>query len=593
MNSSSKTQAWRKTSQDLMPSDRASAPAGQYELYPAFKLEAGLIELGFEALAKKLEGHTPVTLDGFVGVFWNDFKEQLETALKQRGVRVRWHNIADVLLEPAKIQALVEPFLGGDDPLFGTKFTGSLEQFFNPERLEALQPDPSVDVNIVYGCGAALARWSGLLVYVDLPKNELQFRARAGSVTNLGCVQPTDPKLMYKRFYFVDWQALNAHKASLLERLDLIVDAQRPDEIVMMNGSSLRMGLERMAQNFFRVRPWFEPGAWGGQRLKSLVPKLPQNTPNYAWSFELIVPENGLIFESRDSLLEVSFDFLMFHDRHAVLGAAAERFGIEFPIRFDYLDTIQGGNLSLQCHPRPKYALKNFGENFTQDETYYLLEASPNASVYLGFQDNIQPLEFRQALEHSVETTSKVEVEHFVQRHHAVKHDLFLIPSGTIHCSGSGTLVLEISATPYIFTFKMYDWLRLDLDGKPRPLNIARAFENLVFERKGAMVCEEMISHPRLLEQGEGWQIVHLPTHKEHFYDVHRLEFEHEISVQTKNQCHIMSLIEGTSLILETQHGMSQRFAYGETFVIPAAAQSYQLKNESSSPAKVIKAFVK
>ncbi len=344
---SSESPAWRKTTQDLMPSSRAPAPLGQYELYPAFKLEAGLIETGFEALANQLEGQTTVTIDGFIGVFWEDLRANLERVLKGRGVRVCWHNIMEAQLEPAQIEALVEPFLGGDDPLFGTRFTGNLEQFFDPAKLELLKPDNVADLNIVYGCGAALTAFPGLLIYVDLPKNELQFRARAGSVCNLACRQASDHKAMYKRFYFVDWQVLNAHKARLLERLDLIVDAQRPDDICFMTGQVLRAGLERMSQNFFRVRPWFEPGAWGGQRLKTLVPALPQTAPNYAWSFELIVPENGLVFESSGKLLEVSFDLLMFFDHQAVLGEAAARFGFDFPIRFDYLDTIQGGNLSL------------------------------------------------------------------------------------------------------------------------------------------------------------------------------------------------------------------------------------------------------
>ncbi len=590
---------FRKTSQFLMPSHKDGTIPGVYDIYPGFPLAGGEIATGLDALAELIAAQGRVTLDGFCGVMWDDLRSRLDQAFNQRGVHARWVCINSALKPSAEIERLVASFLGGDDPIFGTRFTGGLADFFEPGLLAGLRQTlegsdaAQTLVRILYGPGAALAGWKSALVYIDLPKNELQFRARAGLPTNLGLRTPLPSKAAYKRSYFVDWPALNAHKARILPTLDLIVDSQRQDEPAMMTGDALRAGLAQMSRNYFRVRPWFEPGPWGGQWIKRNIPTLAQDVANYAWSFELISPENGLVFEKDARLLEVSFDWLMAYDFQAVLGNAAGRFGMEFPIRFDFLDTVEGGNLSVQCHPRPGYIKEHFGENFTQDETYYILDADHGARVYLGFQEGIDPGQFRTALEHSFKTATPVDIDHFVQSYPAARHDLFLIPNGTIHGSGSGNLVLEISATPYIFTFKMYDWLRPDLDGKPRPLNIARAFDNLYFERQGQRVLDELISRPYTLSEGPGWRILHQPTHPAHFYDVHRLEFDRSIDIDTHDECHVLSLVEGSSVLLETAGGLRQRFNYAETFVVPAAAAHYRLINESDPTARVVKAFVK
>lgn len=584
----------RKTEQFLAPEKTQPTSEGKYDIYPGFPVGTGKIQAGSKALAEWILRQKNIMIDGYIGVYWDKLAESLNEELLNSGKKIRWF-YADAAMRPeSEIDKMVEPYLGGDDPVFGHITDKDLADWFYPDKLQQIQPDDAADINIIIGCGAALANWkSASLIYVDLPKNELQFRARAKTANNLGVKSFRDGKQIYKRFYFVDWRVLDKHKCKLLPEIDLIIDEQRPVNYLFMSGGDARQGLSAMAHNFFRVRPWFEPGAWGGTWMREHIEQLNKDVENLAWSFELMVLENGIMFESDGYLLEISFDFLMYNNYKEVLGDCADRFKYDFPIRFDFLDTFDGGNLSVQCHPQTKYIQEKFGMPFTQDETYYILDCQNQPVVYLGFQDDIQPEEFERELIYSQEHAQKIDIEKYVQKHAAKKHDFFLIPNGTIHASGKDNLVLEISSAPYIFTFKMYDWLRLDLDGYPRPINIEHGMNNLCFDRKGKKIKDEFISHPYILEQTPGCILEHLPTHPVHFYDVQRYTFNDSIQIETKGKCHVWMLVEGISVTLETSGGMKQRFNYAETFVIPADTRSYTITNNGKTKAIMLKAFVK
>jgi len=584
---------WRKSYEPLLPLEKPNLPMGQYDPYPAFPVGRNRFLVGYDALAQILAGQRFVVVDGEVGVFWDILRERLDEALQRLGVCARWIRVAEALKPAREIERLIAPAVGNDDPVFGRIYGGQLSDFFDFDKLSSFRPDPSVPLTVVYGCGAALVPHEGFLVFVEVPKNEVQARGRAGSIANLGADTPFPFRAMHKRLYFVDWVVMRQHKKRLLDRIDLFVDAQRPEIPVGLDGRTWRWALRAMGQRPFRTRPWFLPGPWGGQWLKRRLPFDTSDVPNYAWSYELIAPENGLLLESDGILLECSFDWLMIGASEKVLGEGHEVFGDFFPIRFDYLDTYDGGNLSIQCHPRLTYAREHFGERWTQDEAYYIVDCQPDASVYLGLQPSADLTEFRRVLERSEREGMPVDVERFVQKLPVRRHDFFLIPSGTVHAAGKGNLVLEISATPYLYTFKLYDWLRPDLDGGFRPLHLDRAFANIVAHRRGEQVFRELVCRPQKLAEGEGWQLEHLPTHSEHFYDVFRLTFIGSSPLPQAPSCLVGNLVDGGWVVVEAADGFELRVNYAETFVVPAAAQPCRVRNEGSRTAKIVWAQLK
>ena len=155
---------------------------------------------------------------------------------------------------------------------------------------------------------------------------------------------------------------------------------------------------------------------------------------------------------------------------------------------------------------------ETFGLPYTQHETYYVTATSPGAKVFLGLRDDADLDAFRADARRAERPGVAFEPERYLLAHPAEQHRLYLIPAGTPHASGAGNVVLEISATPYLYTLRFYDWLRRDVDGELRPVHVEHAFANLNADRRGAEV-RRLMPKPSVVRAGTGWQELALGGH--------------------------------------------------------------------------------
>ncbi len=513
-----------------------------------------------------------------------------------------------VFKSPEEVETLVAPFLGGDDPVFGfLNTTLGLADFLDLEKVQALTARISGESGpvLVVGPGASLvAPQADLLVYADMPRWEGQLRQRRGEVNNLGTGnRGFKASLQYKRSFFVDWRVADRLKQATMEKWDFLLDTTVPDEPKLITGAAHLAGLVTASRRPFRLVPFFDPGPWGGEWMRQIC-DLPDGPPNYAWCFDCVPEENSMLLEFSGGIrVEIPSINLVFHQPRALLGEPVYgRFGPEFPIRFDFLDTMGGGNLSFQVHPHVAFAREQFGLPYTQDESYYILDAEPDAEVFLGCKDGTDSEEMLEELCAAQRGEKAFDAGKFAARFPAKKHDHFLIPAGTLHCSGANSMVLEISATPYIFTFKLWDWNRLGLDGKPRPVNIGRGSQVIQWDRDESYAARHLVNRFTPVSSGPGWREEATGLHPAEFIETRRHWFTEKVFHDTggidTGGFHVLNLVQGREAVVESPTGAFDPFVvhYAETFVVPAAVGTYTIRPTEAHPASelaTMKAFVR
>ncbi|MEN8117987.1 MAG: class I mannose-6-phosphate isomerase [Bacteroidota bacterium] len=540
-----------------------------------------------------------VAIEAYQGVHY----EQIEEAIREYLAPNQFINAEASMHSEEFIKEMTRNDVT-DDRIFGYLTRLNLDAYYDDAKIDATRKgiaEEAEGMTVVYGTGAVLVAESwDIFVYADMARWEIQMRMRRHEVDNTGVKNRgiKDWMLLYKQGFFVDWRVLDRLKRKLFDKIDYLLDTNDKDVPKMLPHTAVLEAYDIAVTRPFSIVPFFDPGPWGGQWMKEVC-GLDKNQDNYAWCFNGVPEENSMLIKSGEVIVEIPSINLVFRHPRKLLGDPVHaRFGDEFPIRYDFLDTMGGGHLSLQVHPLTEYIQEKFGLHYTQDESYYMMDAKEGAHVYLGLKNDVNPEECINDLEEAKKGEKPFDAEKHIGIWPAKKHDHFLIPAGTIHCSGADSMVLEISATPYIFTFKLWDWGRLGLDGLPRPINVEHGKNVIQWNRTEDWTKENLINRVEKIAEGDGWVEERTGLHEREFIETRRHWFTKETHHVTGDSVNVVAVIEGDQIIVESPDSSFEPFVvnYAEVFIIPANVKKYTMRPYGEAEGKkcaTMKSFVR
>lgn len=296
-----------------------------------------------------------------------------------------------------------------------------------------------------------------------------------------------------------------------------------------------------------RMKPFFRDYLWGGRKLGTLLGKPIPVEGIWAESWEVVehsehqseITNGALAGQNLQQVAAEFGDWLM-----------GEREGVSLPLLFKYLDCQKV--LSVQVHPEDSYAQQMKTPDLGKTEAWYIISAEPGAKLYAGLKKGTT----RQELATGI---SEGEVEKFLHVIEPQAGDCVFIPAGTVHALGAGLLVAEIQQASNT-TFRLFDWNRVGVDGKPRALHVDQALEVIDFE-----------SGPRSVQKAE-------PTSQPgrsrlvacEKFTLDRLEGVSQVDMPSDSKFHLLTTPAG-GVSLTWGNGEREVLAKGETVLLPAA----------------------
>ncbi|MBN3034198.1 MAG: class I mannose-6-phosphate isomerase, partial [Bacteroidales bacterium] len=444
-----------------------------------------------------------------------------------------------------------------------------------------------------------LRHYYDVTCYFDVTPKEVVLRAKRAEVVNLGDRSAKPFKALLRRCYYVDFEVAGKLRWELLkgDAIDFYMASTDAEHVMLLPGHSFSHILSALVRRPFRCKPVYLEGVWGGHYLKK-IRKLPESMRNCAWVFDLIPLEVSIVVRSREKTIEFPFFTLVQKEGEPLMGRECmDKFGGYFPIRFNYDDSFHSsGNMSIQVHSGHDYNVENFGEHGSQDESYYVVATGHGAVTYLGFNENASPDEFIQEARVSEKEHKRIDYRKYINHVKSEPGLQVLIPAGTIHSSGRNQVVLEIgSLTVGSYTYKLYDYLRADLDGKPRPIHTYHGDRVVVRERTTGWVKENLVQEPQLVSSGDGWAEYIIGEHNLVYFSLRRLEFETSVEGDTRGKFHVLNLVDGEEVLVQSVEHPGFNFTqhYLDVVVVPANVGKYSITNLGNQPVCMHKTMLK
>ncbi len=570
------------------------------------------LSYGIEAVAKSISalfenGVKTIGIDAYPGVEY----ETLINVLRQKlaAKNIKFVDAACVLLPPAVITEKLKPCLPEDrerDPvlLYGRRYTEGYSGLQDSEKVSALREKiQGADGLIVFGKGALSSKLRdayNVRIWMDVTPRTSVLNCKYGKNRNIGLAEELPYPLMMRRNYYVDFETAAELRWEMIKErtIDFYITADNPVKMSMLPFDALLDLFRELCRRPFRCRPVYLEGVWGGYYLHRLR-NLPKEMRNCAWIFDMIPLEVSLVARLDKTEFEVPFFTFVQAMGEDLLGHKAfTEFGGYFPIRFNYDDTYHAsGNMSIQCHPHAEYVIKNHGELGRQDESYYVAVAGQGAKTYLGFNEKDSCEKFFEEAERAEKTHEFIDYAKYIHAVESKPGTQVMIPAGTVHASGRNQVILEIgSLTVGSYTYKLYDYQRIDPQtGVPRPIHLKMGKDVIRGERDKKWTEENLVNHGGVVREGKGFKEIVAGEHDLLYFSLRTLVFEKEISDETNGLFHVLALVDGEKVRVESAE--HPELYYDMNFlditVVPASFGKYRIVNRGVGTVTVHKTLLK